>query len=98
LVAVEEKEEGFKRRHENLKLVAEIKEAELLFKMVHALGSTFYRPIGNGEFEVVYFSGEKIVHFVGKLSEEQIKNLEHTGWKVSEISIDDVEGEVKIKQ
>ena len=81
-----------------MKLVAEIKEAELLFKMVHALGTTFYKPIGNGEFEVVYFSGEKIVHFAGKLNDEQIKSLEHTAWKVSEITIDEVEGEVKIKQ
>ena len=81
-----------------MKLVAEIKEAELLFKMVHALGTTFYKPCGDGTFEVVYFSGEKIVHFNGKLSEEQIKTLEQTGWKVSEISIDEVEGEVKIRQ
>lgn len=81
-----------------MKLVAEIKEAELLFKMVHALGTTFYKPIGNGEFEVVYFSGEKIVHFLGKISDEQRKNLEVSAWKVSEISIDEQEGEVKIKQ
>lgn len=81
-----------------MKLVAEIKEAELLFKMVHTLGTTFYRPVGNGEFEVVYFSGEKIVHFFGRLSEEQVKSLEHTGWKASEISVNEVEGEVKIRQ
>jgi hypothetical protein len=81
-----------------LRLIAEVKDAELLFKMVHTLGTTFYKPIGNGEFEVVYFSGEKIVHFIGKLSEEQIKSLEHTGWKVSEIVVNEVEGEVKIRQ
>jgi len=81
-----------------VKLVAEIKEAELLFKMVHTLGTTFYKPCGNGTFEVVYFGGEKIVHFNGKLSEEQIKSLEQIGWKVSEICVDDVEGEVKIRQ
>jgi len=81
-----------------LKLVAEIKEAELLFKMVHALGTTFYKPIGNGEFEIVYFSGEKIVHFNGRLSESQIKILEQTAWKVTEITVDELEGEVKIRQ
>jgi len=81
-----------------MKLVAEIKEAELLFKMVHALGTTFYKPCGDGTFEVVYFSGEKIVHFIGKLSEYQIKLLEQTAWKVAEITVDELEGEVKIKQ
>jgi hypothetical protein len=81
-----------------MKLVAEIKEAELLFKMVHTLGTTFYKIIGNGEFEVVYFSGEKIVHFIGKLNEEQTKSLEHSAWKVNEIVVDEQEGEVKIKQ
>ena len=81
-----------------MKLVAEIKEAELLFKMVHALGTTFYKPCGDGTFEVVYFSGEKIVHFVGKLNENQIKVLEQTAWKVAEITVDELEGEVKIKQ
>ena len=81
-----------------MKLVAEIKEAELLFKMVHALGTTFYKPIGTGDFEVVYFSGEKIVHFVGRLNENQIKVLEQTAWKVAEITVDEVEGEVKIRQ
>ena len=32
------------------------------------------------------------------MSKEQIKSLEQTGWKVSEICVDDVEGEVKIRQ
>ena len=81
-----------------MKLVAEIKEAELLFKMVHALGTTFYKPCGDGTFEVVYFSGEKIVHFVGKLNENQIKVLEQTAWKVAEITVDELVGEVKIRQ
>jgi len=86
------------KRGLKMKLVAEIKEAELLFKMVHALGTTFYKPCGDGTFEVVYFSGEKIVHFIGKLSENQIKLLEQTAWKVTEITVDEVEGEVKIRQ
>jgi len=81
-----------------LRLIAEVKDAELLFKMVHTLGTTFFRVVGNGEFEVVYFSGEKIVHFTGKLSEEQIRSLEHSGWKVSEIVVNEAEGEVKIRQ
>jgi hypothetical protein len=46
----------------------------------------------------VYFSGEKIVHFQGKLSEEQTKNLEVSAWKVNEIVVDEQEGEVKIRQ
>ena len=81
-----------------MRLIAKIKDSTLLFKLAHELGTTFYKVLGNGEFEVVYFSGERIAYYVGKLSEEQIRSLEHSGWKVSEIVVNEVEGEVKIKQ
>jgi len=81
-----------------LKLVAEIKDEDLLFKLMHSLGSTFFKPIANGETEVVYFSGEKFAHYKGKLSKEKESILEKTAWKVSEIIINEVEDKVTIKQ
>ncbi len=81
-----------------MRLFAEITDEDLLFKLSHILGATFYRHIGEGEFEVVYFSGEKIAHFKGKLSSEHSKLLEGTAWKVESIDINEIEGTVKIKQ
>jgi len=81
-----------------LKLVAEIVDADLLFKLMHVLGATFWRNVGDELVEVVYFSGEKMVHFKGKLSEQQKKVLEGSAWKVENIEVNEVEGTVKIKQ
>jgi len=61
-----------------MKLIAEIEEEDLLFKLTHVLGATFYKHIGDGQIEVVYFSGEKVVHFKGKLSSDHTKILEAT--------------------
>lgn len=81
-----------------MKLFAEIKDEDLLFKLMHVLGATFYRPMGDGEMEVVYFSGEKIAHFKGKLEANHAKLLEGMAWKVENITIDEIEGTVKIQQ
>jgi len=81
-----------------MKLYAEITDADLLFKLMHVLGTTFYRLVGDGEIEVVYFSGEKIAHFKGKLEPERLKVLEGSAWKVESIVIDEINGTVKIKQ
>ena len=81
-----------------MKLIAEIEEEDLLFKLMHVLGATFYRHVGDDLVEVVYFSGEKVVHFKGKLNEEHEKVLESMAWKVSDIQVSEVEGTVKIRQ
>jgi hypothetical protein len=81
-----------------LKLLAEIEEEDLLFKLMHILGATFYRAVGEGIIEVVYFSGEKVVHFKGKLSAEHKSVLEASAWKVSSIEVSEIDGTVKIKQ
>lgn len=81
-----------------MKLIADIKDEDLLFKLLHILGATFYRSVGEGLVEVVYFSGEKVVHFKGKLTKEHSVLLEETAWKVAGIEIDELEGTVKIKQ
>jgi hypothetical protein len=81
-----------------LKLLAEIEEEDLLFKLMHILGATFYRTIGEGIIEVVYFSGEKVVYFKGKLSDEHLRVLEASAWKVSSIEVSEIDGQVKIRQ
>ncbi len=47
---------------------------------------------------MVYFSGEKVVHFRGKLSVEHLKVLEASAWKVNSIEVSEIDGQVKIKQ
>ena len=81
-----------------MKLIADIKDEDLLFKLMHILGATFYRHVGNGDVEVVYFSGEKIVYFKGGLSKEHSTMLEQTAWKVAGIELNELEGTVKVKQ
>ena len=81
-----------------MKLIADIKDSTLLFKLMHQLGTSFYKVSGDGLFEVVYHSGEKAVHFRGKLDANQVKILEASAWKVEEIFVDEDKGEVKIKQ
>jgi hypothetical protein len=87
---------GFEKAlNKQAKTKREIWDEPDLHRQKPSFWKLLFQVFGNGEFEVVYFSGEKIVHFAGKLSEEQIKCLEHTAWKVSEITIDEVNGEVK---
>ena len=81
-----------------MKLFAEITDEDLFFKLMHELGCTLYRVVGNGEHEIVYFSGTKIVHFRGKVSDSNKELLKAGGWEVQAIEVDDVEGLVKITQ
>jgi len=81
-----------------MKLFAKINEADLLFKLMHELGSTFYRHVGDEIVEIAYFSSNRAVYFKGKLSKEEVKTLEATAWKVAKIEIDEFEGIVKIEQ
>jgi len=81
-----------------VKLIAEISDADLLFKLMHILGATFWRVVGEDVVEVVYFSGEKVVHFRGKLDVDKRKVLEASAWKVENIEVSEIEGTVKIKQ
>jgi len=81
-----------------VKLFLEIDDGDLLFSLLHELGSTFYRPLGNGQLEVLYYSGNRLIHFRGALPADKIKLLEQTAWRVSDIEIDEVNGVVKISQ
>jgi len=83
---------------EKLRLIGKISEPSLLFDLIHELGITFYKCLGNKEYEVVYFSGHKILYFKGKLSEEEIKKLKNFGYEVKKIELFEEEGIVKIEQ
>jgi len=82
----------------DLKLTARISDEDLFFKLMHELGTTLYRNIGDGSMEIVYFSGSKLVYFKGKLSDEHKEMLKANGWEVRRIDIDPDEGIVKIEQ
>jgi len=81
-----------------MKLFAQIDSEDLLFKLIHEAGASFYRPLGNHQYEVAYFSGNRVVFFRGKISPERAKQLEQTSWRVSRIEIDEIDGLVKIFQ
>ena len=81
-----------------MKLYAEITDEDLLFQLIHVLGATFYRPVGNGEYEVVYYTNERTVRYQGKIRPDNVKVLENQGWKVSKIEFDEFNGIIKIAQ
>ena len=80
-------------------LVARITDVELLRKSIHELGTVFYQTDGEGTItKVVYFSGSRIVEFVGKVDEGFAGIVKAMGHKVSNIEIDEFQGFVKIIQ
>jgi len=81
-----------------MKLVAEVKDETLLFDLVHELGRIFYRRLGKETYEVVYFSGSRVIHYVGKLSKEKLELLKSVGFEVSEIEIKEIEDIIKVVQ
>jgi len=81
-----------------MKLFAEIKDEDLFFKLQHELGCSLYRVVGNGEYEIVYFSGSKLVYFKGKLSDTHKELLKASAWEVKSIAVDADEGYVRIEQ
>lgn len=84
-----------------MKLIAkEVKDKELLFRLMHEKGATFYRYVKEtDEYEIVYYSNEKFAYFIGKLSEEELKTkIFPFGFKVEQIVYDEATGEVKIRQ
>jgi len=82
-----------------LRLFAEVSDEELLSKLMHELGSLFYRQLSDeGMYEVVYHSSNKTVRYQGKLSENMAKIVKNCGYPVSSIEIDEVSQTVKISQ
>jgi len=70
-----------------MKLIAEIKDAQLLLSLTHRKGSTFYTEV-NGLWEILYYSGNKIVHYVGKLDESQAKQIREISTECEAVQFD----------
>jgi len=80
-------------------LVAKISDAELLRKSMHELGTVFYQADDNDNItKVVYFSGSRVVEFVGKADESLAKCVKALGHKVNSIEVDEFQGFVRIVQ
>jgi hypothetical protein len=82
-----------------LQLVAKINDAELLRKSMHELGTVFYQADVEGNItKVVYFSGSRVVEFIGKIDESLAKRIKAEGHKVDSIEVDEFQGFVRIVQ
>jgi hypothetical protein len=82
-----------------LQLVAKINDAELLRKSMHELGTVFYQVDVEGNItKVVYFSGSRVVEFIGKIDESLGKRIKAEGHKVDSIEVDEFQGFVRIVQ
>jgi len=82
-----------------LQLLAKITDAELLRKSIHELGTVFYQADGDGNItKVVYFSGSRVVEFVGKVDEALARRVKAEGHKVDSIEVDEFQGFVRIVQ
>ncbi len=80
-------------------LVAKISDVELLRKSIHELGTVFYQTDGDGNItKVVYFSGSRVVEFVGNVDESLARRVKAEGHKVELIEVDDVQGFVRVVQ
>jgi hypothetical protein len=80
-------------------LVARIRDVELLRKSIHELGTVFYQTDGEGNItKVVYFSGSRVVEFVGKVDEALARRVKAEGHRVESIEVDEFQGFVRVIQ
>jgi len=80
-------------------LVAKITDVELLRKSIHELGTVFYETDGEGNItRVVYFSGSRVVEFVGKVDEALARRVKAEGHRVELIEVDELQGFVRVVQ
>jgi hypothetical protein len=80
-------------------LVAKITDVELLRKSIHELGTVFYQTDGEGNItKVVYFSGSRVVEFVGKVDEALARRVKAEGHRVELIEVDELQGFVRVVQ
>jgi hypothetical protein len=80
-------------------LVARITDVELLRKSIHELGTVFYQTDGEGSItKVVYFSGSRVVEFVGKVDEALARRVKAEGHRVESIEVDEFQGFVRVIQ
>lgn len=80
-------------------LVAKITDEQLFRKAIHELGTLLFKIDGDNHVdEVAYFSGSRVVHFVGKLSEEMAQIVRADGFQVDTLELDEFSGFLKIVQ
>lgn len=80
-------------------LIAKVKDPELLRKSMHELGTVFYQTDEKDNvILIVYFSGSRIVQYIGKVEEELCKFVRAIGYQVGSVEIDEIQGYVKIVQ
>ena len=81
-----------------MKLVAKISDVDLLMKSMHKLGTAFYHLCGDDIVEVVYFSGNRIVYFKGKMSSRDLGNVRAHAYPAKRIEIDEEAWVIKVEQ
>ncbi|MDH5203650.1 MAG: hypothetical protein OEW69_10405 [Nitrospirota bacterium] len=80
-----------------MKLLAKIKSSDLLMKLQHEKGATFFRPGDKqGEYEVIYFSGNRVVHFKGELKTSELEQLRNVATECKILDLDISLGFVRI--
>ena len=83
-----------------MKMLAEIKKAELLLALTHEKGSLFFRKLEDeehkGQYHVLYFSGSRVVQFTGELTTKQFEELRALGYECSSLELDLSNGFVRI--
>jgi len=83
-----------------MSLFAEIKDAELLRRSIHELGTVFYTENENGIVnKVAYFSGTRTVIYEGtELPQDLLKLIKAIGAKVRVLEYDEITRSLKVKQ
>jgi len=86
-----------------MRLLAEIKTPGVLLESISELGESYWRRKGAPEgeeqpeeYEVVYFSSNRLIHFEGALSPEQLKRVQAQATQVQQILINTELGELRI--
>ena len=86
-----------------MRLLAEIKTPGVLLESISEMGESYWRRLGAPEgqeqpeaYEVVYFSSNRLIHFQGALSPEQLKRVQAQATEVQQILINTELGELRI--
>jgi len=80
-------------------LIAKVTDSDLLRKSMHELGTIFYQTDEKDNVaSIVYFSGSRVVQYIGNADEELSRLVRAIGFRVSSIEIDEVQGFIKIVQ
>jgi hypothetical protein len=80
-------------------LVARITSNELLRKSINERGLAFYQTDDKGNVcRVVYFSGSRVVEFIGSIDEDMAKYLKVNDFRVNSIEVDELQGFVRIQE